>query len=176
MKIYLFLITIAFLFNQFVLSAQTSLKVGYIDSQILLQQYSQAKNAQEELNKMVDWWNNQIDSMKSELNNELFKYKSEINSISENEKKLRLEKLNNQKNKIDKFEFDKFDTQQGEYLQLYNKLLSPVKEQIFKAIAEVAKDERITYIFDNLQAVVLYRDSSLNVTDKVLDKLNSFKH
>jgi outer membrane protein len=67
--------------------------------------------------------------------------------------------------------------QGGELQQLQEKIMTPVKDKILRAIEAVAKEEKMSFVFDKGAdvAVLLYGDRAFDVTFKVLDRLKRGK-
>jgi len=65
------------------LFAQTNQKIGYVDSQVILQQYSKAIKAQSDLDAIAKTWNAQIDSMKQSLQADYGNYQKQAGSMTE---------------------------------------------------------------------------------------------
>ena len=53
-----------------------------------------------------------------------------------------------------------------------DEIFTPVKNKIYAAIQQVAKDEAMQFVFDKSgDIILLYADSSFDITFKVLDRL-----
>lgn len=63
--------------------------------------------------------------------------------------------------------------QQGEAAVLRAKVLQPLQDKVLKAIEDVAKDEKLSFVFDKIQdaSILLFADAKFDFTFKVLDKL-----
>jgi Skp family chaperone for outer membrane proteins len=66
--------------------------------------------------------------------------------------------------------------QQGEYAQLQEKLAIPLQEKVRAAIGDVAKEEKVDFVFDKLQGSgLLFANDKYDLTFKVLDRLKRGK-
>jgi outer membrane protein len=64
------------------LIAQTTQKIGYVDSQVILNQLPAAIKAQGELDALVSKWNASIDSMVTDLQSQYTNYQQQAESMT----------------------------------------------------------------------------------------------
>lgn len=154
------------------------LKIGYVDSEVILAQYPVAIKAKSDLEGMVAKWRKDLDSMQTDLQKSYADYQKQ--SQEKNVKQDDLQK--SQKNVLEKeqraqqFQQSKFAQPNGEYFVRQEQLMKPVKEQIFKAIDEVSNGENMQFVFDKAGEVVLLKaDAQFDITFKVLDLLKRGK-
>ncbi len=175
MKKYL-LVLAAFLFAAVLLQAQTQQKLGYVDSQVILTQFPEAIKAQGDLDALTNKWSNQLDSMTQAYQGALNDYKKQENTMPEDKKLSAQQTIIQQEQSIRDFQKQKFAQQTGEIYKKQDEIFSPVKKKIYKAIAEVAKEEKMQFVFDKSgDIILLYADTAFDITYKVLDKLNRGK-
>lgn len=156
--------------------AQAPLKVGYVDSEVILQQYPESIKAQGELEAIVKTWRAQIDSLQQDLQQDYADYQKKASMMKEAQKADAQQKLIQKQQAAEEFNKQKFDRQNGEIVQKQDQIMKPVKEKIFKAIEGVAKEEGMSFVFDKTgEILLLYADSSFDITFKVLDKLKRGK-
>lgn len=174
MKKYL-LLTAALILSStlsFAQQTQGQLKLGYVDSQTILNQFSEAIKAQGDLDAITNKWSTQLDSMTTSYQQGLADYQKQVNTMPE-DKKLNLQKdLVAKEQAIMDFRRQKFTQGTGEIYQKQEEIFSPVKAKIYKAIEVVAKEEAMQFVFDKSgDIMLLYADSSYDITYKVLDRL-----
>ena len=169
-KNFLLVLTLILTVNSF-LAAQSPLKLGYVDSQVILSQYSEAIKAQGELDALTNRWSSQVDSMTLAYQQALADYQKQANTMPE-DKKLEAQKtLIAQEQSIIDFRRLKFG-QNGEIYQKQEVIFNPVKQKIYTAIEQVAKTESMQFVFDKSgDILLLYADSAFDITFQVLDKL-----
>lgn len=152
-------------------AAQNSQKLGYVDSQVILTQYSESIKAQGELDALTNKWSAQVDSMTLAYQQELNDYQKQANTMPEDKKLEAQQALIAKEQNILDFRRQKFG-QNGEIYQQQEVIFKPVKEKIYKAIADVAKSESMQFVFDKSgDILLLYADSAFDITFQVLDKL-----
>lgn len=155
-----------------------SLKIGYVDSEVILAQFPEAIKAKSDLEGLVAKWRKDLDSMQTDLQKSYADYQKQ--SQEKNVKQDDLQK--SQKNVVEKeqraqqFQQAKFAQPNGEYFVRQEQLMKPVKEKIFKAIDEVSNSESMQFVFDKAGEVVLLKaDAQFDITFKVLDLLKRGK-
>jgi outer membrane protein len=153
------------------LFAQSALKLGYVDSQILLSQFSEAIKAQGDLDAITNRWSAQVDSMTLAYQQALADYQKQANTMTEEKKLEAQQNLVAQEQTILDFRRQKFG-QNGEIYQRQEVIFDPVKKKIYAAIEQVAKVEGMQFVFDKSgDIILLYADSAFDITYQVLDKL-----
>ncbi len=153
----------------------TTLKVGVVDSEVILSQLPEYKNAQEQLNEVVKKWQSELDSLTLDYQEKLDSYRKQEAMMTEDVKLKEQQELMKLEQEIYNYRQRKFG-QQGELTQVQEQLLNPIKQNIIKAIEKVAKEEKVTLVLDKAgDVVVLYSDPSYDLTFKVLDQLRRGK-
>ncbi len=170
---------IAFLFFSLItvsLFAQNSQKIGWVDSQIILQQYPPAIKAQSDLDALTQKWSKQIDSMTAELQKSYQTAQKQLANMTPEKQKEVQQDLVKKQQQIEEFRQKKFSQPNGEYFVRQDKLLKPIKDKILKAIDEVRQHEGMQFVFDKAGGLVLlFADPQYDLTNAVLDKLKRGK-
>lgn len=155
------------------LAAQTTnLKIGFVESDVIFQQYPEAQEAQKKLDAMIKVWQDEIDRMTQEYQTNLQDYQQKQALMTEQAKQKTEQDLIGLRQKILDYQNQKLG-QNGELAQQQDKLLRPVKDKIIEAIEQVAKEESFHFILDRNDQflIVLYGDARFDVTFRVLDRL-----
>lgn len=171
------LISSILLFFTVALSAQTAnVKVGYVDSQVILNQYPPAVKAQSDLDAMIQNWNKKIDSMTVSLQQAYQAYQQQAETMTPEARATQEQGIVTQQQALDQYRQSKYNQQNGELYVKQEEMLGPIKEQVFDAIDKVAKEEGMNFVFDKAgDVVLLYADQEFDITFKVLDKLKRGK-
>lgn len=166
-----FLLAAVLIFVSANLLAQSPLKLGYVDSQVILAQYSEAIKAQGDLDALTSKWSAQVDSMTLSYQQALADYQKQANTMPEDKKLEAQQNLIAQEQTILDFRRQKFG-QTGEIYQMQEQIFNPVKKKIYEAIEQIAKAESMQFVFDKSgDIILLYADSAFDITFQVLDKL-----
>ena len=164
MKLSIF--SLAILFSSFSLNAQ---KFGYVDSQSIIQAMPNVKEA----NASIEIFGNQLQKKGKAMVEALQKKYQELQKLQESggiapvELEKRAQVLKQEEQKIAEFE----QTSQQKIYEKSESILKPIREQLQKAIQDVATEGGYSYIFDYSQGFVLYADSSTDISAKVKAKL-----
>ena len=156
------------------LNAQNTYKFGHIDSQKLLQSLPESADAQKNLEAVGKSMQESLETMQVEGNNK-------VNDIVENDKLpvgdtkkwstiVREDKEKEVKNLSQRIQEFQATAQE----QIQNKraeLFKPILEKVDKAIKEVAKENKFTYIFD-ISVLLFHSDDSIDITSMVKAKLS----
>lgn len=173
----LFLFTSILLFLTVAVFAQTSpVKIGYVDSQVILNQYPPAIKAQSDLDALIQNWNKKIDSMTVALQQSYQSYQQQLETMTADARAQREQEIVLQQQSLDQFRQQKYNQQTGELYVKQEQMLGPIKEKVFDAIDKVAKEEGMNFVFDKAgDVVLLYADQEFDITYKVLDNLKRGK-
>lgn len=171
------------LFTSGFVSAQ-NIKVGYVDSEVILKQLPESQKVLAELEGLKKLYIDTVQAKEKDLktNAETFKSRYEEAQKSVESGKIKtedeLKSLNEEMQGLQKTlqEQDEALTVykqkvQEELLQRQNELFKPIKEKITKAIENVAKELKINFVFDKADGTLIYGDKEYDITFKVLDKL-----
>ncbi len=151
-----------------ILNAQRGVKIGYIDTEYILEnlpEYSQVSNRLEE--KAADWKreiedrSRNIEQQKESLNSERILMTDEM--IQEIEQEIIF-----QEEELSEFQLKRFGPR-GDLIIQKQQLVQPIQDQIFNAIKELAKSRNYDFIFDkSADVVMLYSDKRYDVSDQIL--------
>ncbi len=165
-KLQTYLLLCLCLFATIAVSAQ---KFGYINSQQLIQQIPQVKEANAELETLQKQYESQMQNKATELQTkyQALARKQEQGEISPKQFETESAALEQERVSVAKF-------QQEIQQNLSTKsegLLKPIRDKINEAINSVAKENGYTYIFDMSVGVLLYAEESTDVGALVKAKL-----
>ena len=148
--------------------AQKGVKIGYIDTEYILQnlpEFNQVSSRLEE--KAQDWKeeidkrSREIDQKKESLNSERILLTKEMIEEIEEEITIDLEELSEYQQK-------RFGPR-GDLIIQKKQLIQPIQDQIFNAIREIAKNKKYDFIFDkSADIVMLYSDKRYDISDQIL--------
>ena len=148
--------------------SQKGVKIGYIDTEYILQnlpEFNQVSSRLEE--KAQDWKeeidkkSREIDQKKESLNSERILLTKEMIEEIEEEITIDLEELSEYQQK-------RFGPR-GDLIIQKKQLIQPIQDQIFNAIREIAKNKKYDFIFDkSADIVMLYSDKRYDISDQIL--------
>ncbi len=151
------------------LSAQ--MKIGYINSESVMQQLPEAQDAQKQLDGITADWQSELTKMQTDLQHKFEDYDKK-KLIMSDKKRADVEKeLQDLDKKMVDFRTAKFGTN-GELFAKQNELMKPIQDKVFKAVKDVADEGGYDYVFDKSSTTLLmYSNEKNDLTSKVLAKL-----
>lgn len=165
---------------------QQNLKIGYVDSEVIIKQLPEYKKITDELEALQKSYLDTISTKETEIKSkaEVFKtryedaqQKVESGVIkSEEELKALNQEINDMQRELQGLDDNLTTYKQSIREVLFekqNELFKPVQEKVRKAIEDLAKEMKVNFVFDKTDSVgaLLYGDKEFDLTFKVLDKL-----
>ena len=159
--ILLFLIT-------YLVSAQRSVKIGYIDTEYILENLPEYNQVSDRLEEKAAGWKKEIEDRsrkieqkKEALNSERILLTDEM--IDEIEEEITLDE-----EELSEYQQKRFGPR-GDLIIQKQQLIQPIQDQIFNAIRELAESKNYDFIFDkSADIVMLYSDKRFDVSDQIL--------
>lgn len=150
-------------------------KYAYIDSDYILENVPEYKEAKEKLDKLAERWMKEV-----EERNALIKVKKD--NFTREEVLLPAEEKQKRKEEIEKMETEVMELQKmrfgvkGDYFQKRQELIKPIQDKVFEAIQEVASKKSFTFVFDKAnQSNLVYADPKMDMSDAVLKEMGITK-
>lgn len=161
------LIVIAIALISFAGTAQTNAKLGYIDSNELLDMMPGKDSIQTVLQNYGKTLESQLQTMYQEYQNKLADYQSNVNTMSTIIKQTKEKELGDLETRIQDFQQQADQDLQNKQVEL----VQPLIDKARKAIEAVARDNGYTYIFDVGMGSLLYFEKGDNILPLVKAKL-----
>lgn len=155
------------------LTAQTAgLRLGFVNSSKVLQEFPEALEVNKKLEGITRQWQGELEKLGKDLQTKYEDFQKKEPLLKEDEKQVRRQELIELEQRGVQFRQEKFGND-GQLAILTDSLLTPVKQKVIKVIEQVAKDEKLQFIFDRNEQimVVLYGDPKLDFTNLVIDRL-----
>ncbi len=162
------LFIIIFLFFTGNIQAQ---KFAYVDSQFILENIPQYKQAKEELDNLSFEWQEEIESAYQNIDKLYRAYQTDKVLLTEKMRLAREEEIIQKENDVKELQQKKFGAD-GELFKKQEELIKPIQNLIYDAIKEYAEQGRYNIIFDkSSDLLMLYADENLDKSEKILDQL-----
>ena len=154
------------------LNAQRSVRIGYIDTEYILENIDEYSETNAQLDSKVQQWKSEIETrlteledQKKQLNNERILLTNEL--ISEREEDLQIIE-----NEIIEYQQKRFGPN-GDLMIQKRQLIQPIQDQIFAAVQEIAASKKYDFIFDkSADVVMLYSADRYDISEQVLRTIN----
>lgn len=146
-------------------------KIGYINSQQILAQYQEAKDAQDKLDKINKDWEAEAREMQKQLEDMNDQLESQRLLLSEERQKEKMQEMQALYLKIQQYQNQKWG-QNGDFYTEQDKVMKPVFDKVNEAIKIVGEQERFDYIFDTVAGNIVYASpDQKDLTDLVIEQL-----
>ena len=166
-----FAVIIALIISAAAINAQQ--KIGYVDSKVILENMQDARDAQTNLDGLVNKWKVELQSYNDSLLIMKDDYDKKKLILTEKIKQQKEEEIKLQEKKVTDFKQQKFG-ESGEYFQKQTELMKPVQDRVFKAIQDVAREGGYDFVIDrSTQLMLSYMNDRYDLTQKVIKKLES---
>jgi outer membrane protein len=148
-----------------------SQKYAFVDTDYILNNIPEYKDAQLLLDDLAAEWQKEIENMFQEIDQMYREYQAESILLPEDLKKQKeneiIQKEKDAKN-LQKKRFGK----DGDLYKKRIELVQPIQENIFNAIQEMAVTRNYAFIFDKASgASLIFADSKFDLSDDVLDEI-----
>ena len=152
--------------------ATAQIKIGYVDSQKILESYKEAQDAQKQLAEVNKGWEDEARNMQRELQTKQDELESQALLLSDEKRKEKETDLQNLYLRFQQFQQEKWG-QQGEAYKKQNELMKPIIEKVQTVIKKLGADEKYDYIFDTIAGNIVYAGTGQpDLTAKVIEELN----
>lgn len=152
-------------------NAQTqALKIGVVDLEVIVKEMPEAQEANNKLIEIGRSYQDTLINMQKELEERFQKYQKQRGMMPAEQQQKEEEALNNLNMQIRQYQEQVFGTR-GVLNQLQDKLLEPIRKKVKTAIEKVAKEEKMSFVFDKSSPIVMYAEEKFDLTYRVLDVL-----
>ncbi len=146
-------------------------KIGYVDSEYILQKTPEFATVQQNIDRMAQEWEREITQKQGEVENLFREYQARELLYTQEERQQRREAIVQAEGEVEQLRMRYFGPE-GELFKQQEQLLRPIQERILTAIEEVAKNEDYDYVLDRSGDVVfLYAPEEDDLSDQVLEEL-----
>ena len=151
-------------------------KIGYVNSAKILQEYPEAIEANKKLDAMGKQWQAELERMSKNLQQRYEEFQKKEPLLKDEEKRSQREELVALEQKGYQYRQEKF-ANDGELAIMTDSLLRPIKQKVMKVIEIVAKEEKIQFMFDRNEQIIvlLYGEPKYDYTNLVIDRLKRGK-
>jgi outer membrane protein len=151
-------------------AAQTApMKIGYINSQKLIEQAPGAAEVKTTLQKELASWKAQVDATDDSIQAMITQFQQKSVLLSPDAKQKQMDAITARQTAF-QARVQEIQTKAGQRQQ---ELLKPIMDKVQVAIADVRKAEGYAIIFDAATDAMVDADPALDLTDKVLAKLKA---
>lgn len=158
---------VIFMFFVVQLSAQ---KVAFVDTDYIMNQLSEYKEAQETLDNFSKKWQEEIEEKYAEID-ELYKaYQAEQILLTDEMKQKRENEIISKEKQAKELQRQRFGVE-GDLFSKRQELVKPIQDEIYSAIKDYATGRGYNIIFDKSQTNILYGDERYDKSEEILKRL-----
>ena len=150
-------------------STRSNLKIAYVNTAKLMQDYKAIRDAQEKLKSKTSEFQSNVDTLTVELQRGILDYEKKRASMSAKEQKLAEELLMQKKSQLDQYQQATQQKTQQEDAKITQEVISGVNEYI----QEYGKEHHYKLIFATTNGNIVYGTDALDITKEIVDGLNS---
>ncbi|MDX2190283.1 MAG: OmpH family outer membrane protein [Bacteroidota bacterium] len=148
-----------------------SQKIGYIDTEFILSKIKEYKAAEDEIDKLANKYQVEIQEKYAEVEKMRSDYKSEEILLTEEMKKERQDTILAKDKRVREYQRKVFGYEGLIFLKR-QELIKPIQEKVYVAVEKVSKKKQIQIMFDkSSELIMVYTDPKHDYTDYVLDEL-----
>jgi outer membrane protein len=147
--------------------AQKVMKFGHFNSTELIKRMPEGDSAQTALKAYVADIESELGAMRQEYERLANDYRTKEAQLSDLLKESKQKQIQDVANRYQEFQANSQDSIQKKQADLMNGLF----EKIRSVVADIAKEEKYTYIFES-NGILWYAEDSEDITPKLLKKMN----
>jgi len=153
-------------------TAADGMRVAHVDSKLIFEGYKGTRKAQDEYDRQVAKWEQQANLLQKELGFVKERLDKQKLMLSEEQKRELEAEYARRDTELKNF-IEKIYGRNGELLKENENVSAPIIALIKKAVNEIALSEGYDYVLDRATGAVLFWKNENDLTQKVLDYLNS---
>lgn len=162
---------IAFIVCIISLQVASAQRVMLVDSDFIMDNVPEFKEAQEKLNALSKQWQTDIESRYKAISEMKSAYQAELVLLTDEMRENRLAEIAVKEKEVIELQQAKFGTD-GELFKKNQELIQPVQEKLYNAIKDVAESGNYDLVIDKAtQNSVLYSEPKLDKSLTVLRKM-----
>ena len=163
----LFLVAIISLMS-FVSNAQRGVRIGYIDTEYILENIPEYQEANTQLESKVQQWKTEIEQRLTTIDSKKKQLNSESVLLTKELYEERLEDISFEEAEILDYQQKRFGPN-GDLMIQKKQLIQPIQDQIFAAVQEIAGGKKYDFIFDkSADVVMLYSAERFDLSELVI--------
>ena len=152
-------------------TASAQQKIGYVDSDFILQAMPNYATIQQQLDRMAADWQKELDQLKTDLDEQFRDYQARELLYTNEERQKRRDEIVQSENDLERLRVKYFGPEGDIFLE-QEKLMRPLQEKILQAIDDVAIAEGYDYVFDTAgDFLFMFRRAQYDLSENVLLEL-----
>jgi outer membrane protein len=146
-------------------------KYAFVDTEYILDRIPAYKAAQDELDKMAQDWQSEVETMYEGVEKMYKDFQAEKVLLTEEMKTKKEEEIINKEKEVKDLQ-QKYFGRDGNLFNKRQELIKPIQDEVYRVVKEIASEGNYAVIFDTASgANMLYTNPKYDKSDEVLEKL-----
>ncbi|MBN2273500.1 MAG: OmpH family outer membrane protein [Bacteroidales bacterium] len=146
-------------------------KYAFVDTEYILNNIPSYKAAKEQLDKVSQDWQKEIEDKYAEIEQMYKDYQAERVLLADDMRQKREEIIVNKEKEVKELQKSYFG-QDGALFKKRQELIQPIQDEIYKAVKDLATEGGYAVIFDTSSGPsMIYTNPRYDISDEVLQKL-----
>ncbi len=152
-------------------AASAQQKIGYVNSEVILQAMPNYATIQQQMDRMAQDWQKELDQLKKDLDEQFRDYQARELLYTNEERQRRRSEIVSAEDDLERLRVKYFGPEGDIFLE-QEKLMRPLQEKILQAIDDVATAEGYDYVFDIAgDFLFMFRRPQFDLSENVLLEL-----
>ncbi len=162
-------IIIAIILAALIPLAASAQKYACVNTEYILSKIPDYNKAQNQLNKLSEQWQKEVESKFQEIDKLYKSYQQEAYLLPDNLKRKREDEIIAKEREVKELQ-NKYFGPGGDLDKKRAELMKPIQDRVYSAIERIANEKRYDFILDKSgSATLLYVNAKYDVSDLVLD-------
>jgi outer membrane protein len=148
-------------------TAQSPLKIGYINSQVIIAQDPAANAAQEQFQREMVPFESELQALETEIADLMSRYQAQQITLTANARRTRQDAILRKQQAYQ----ERMAEIETEAARRQQELVQPIMERINNIIQDIRSEGSYTFIFDVAGGGLIAADESFDLTDEVMERL-----
>lgn len=149
----------------------TEMKMGYIDSNRLLNEYKGKDELKVKLQKQLEKWEKEAMTKKEQIQKLIKEFESQGAMLSDDAKTRKQKDIEQKQMEYETF-VQKIWGAEGEAKKINEEVMKPVVDKVNIILQKIGKERDYTIIFDVASTGVVYAKEGMDLTNEVVDEIN----
>ncbi len=146
-------------------------KYAYINSEYILSNMSEYKEAQAELDRVAVLWQKEIEAKMASVDSMYKKYQVESITMPEQIKSNRQNAIMEQEKAVKELQKKRFG-QDGDLFKKREELVKPIQDRVLNTVNDYAKEKGFAFVFDTAgDLTIIYADPKWDINEAIMQKL-----
>ena len=166
-----FVYLICLLFFSYLIHAQKTLRIGYVNMDYILENLDEYKTATEEYEIRLNIWKKEISEREIEIENKLKELEIQRPLLTETLYNDFREEIDFEKEQLELYRQKRFGPN-GDWLAQEKILIQPIQDEVLAAVQLIAERNKFDYVYDKSSAIVtLYSEKKYEISELVLKSI-----